>query len=102
MFYKQTPVKITGYGLAAGCQVFYRIMYGIFLQYTIFLHMSTLDGVRQNRHKILYVKLRFFVLLRTAVPTLYLSDIYTGICGQKAVYLHGNERNSHLNIDTVH
>ena len=31
MFYKQTPVKITGYGLAAGCQVFYREIYGFFL-----------------------------------------------------------------------
>ena len=30
MFYKQTPVKITGYGLAAGCQVFYRKIYGLF------------------------------------------------------------------------
>ena len=31
MFYKQTPVKITGNGLAAGCQVFYRKIYGFFL-----------------------------------------------------------------------
>ena len=31
MFYKQSPVKITGYGLAAGCQVFYRKIYGFFL-----------------------------------------------------------------------
>ena len=30
MLYKQTPVKITGYGLAAGCQVFYRKIYGFF------------------------------------------------------------------------
>ena len=30
MFYKQTHVKITGYGLAAGCQVFYRKIYGFF------------------------------------------------------------------------
>ena len=30
MFYKQTPVKITGYGLSAGCQVFYRKIYGFF------------------------------------------------------------------------
>ena len=30
MFYKQTPVKITGYGLAADCQVFYRKIYGFF------------------------------------------------------------------------
>ena len=31
MFYKQTPVKITGNGLAAGCQVFYRKIYGFFI-----------------------------------------------------------------------
>ena len=31
MFYKQTAVKITGNGLAASCQVFYRKIYG-FLQ----------------------------------------------------------------------
>ena len=30
MFYKQTPVKITGNPLAAGCQVFYRKIYGFF------------------------------------------------------------------------
>ena len=30
MFYKQTPVKITGNGLAAGRQVFYRKIYGLF------------------------------------------------------------------------
>ena len=34
MFYKQTPVKITGNGLAAGFQVFYRKIYGFFLQPT--------------------------------------------------------------------
>ena len=28
MFYKQTPVKIAGFGLAAGCQVFDRKIYG--------------------------------------------------------------------------
>ena len=32
MFYKQRVVKITGNGLAAGCQVFYRKIYGFFLQ----------------------------------------------------------------------
>ena len=31
MFYKQTPVKKTGNGLAAGCQVFYRKIYGFFV-----------------------------------------------------------------------
>ena len=35
MFYKQTPVKITRYGLAAGCQVFYRKIYGCFF-FTIY------------------------------------------------------------------
>ena len=30
MFYMQTPVKTTGNGLAAGCQVFYRKIYGLF------------------------------------------------------------------------
>ena len=30
MFYKQMPVKIKGYGLAAGCQEFYRKIYGFF------------------------------------------------------------------------
>ena len=30
MFYKQTPVKTTGNGLAAGCQVFNRKIYGFF------------------------------------------------------------------------
>ena len=30
MFHKQTPVKITGYGLAAGFKVFYRKIYGFF------------------------------------------------------------------------
>ena len=32
MLYKQTPVKITGCGLAAGRQVFYRRICGFFLQ----------------------------------------------------------------------
>ena len=33
MLYKQTPIKITGYGLAAGCQVFYCKIYGFFTVY---------------------------------------------------------------------
>ena len=32
MFYKKTPVRITGYGLAAECQIFYYKIYGFFLQ----------------------------------------------------------------------
>ena len=43
MFYKQTPVKITGYGLAAGCQVFYRKIYGFLLQWVSFSHVSDLE-----------------------------------------------------------
>ena len=44
MFYKQMPVKITGYGLAAGCQVFYRKIYGFF--YSVGLRMGSQLGLR--------------------------------------------------------
>ena len=54
MFYKQIPVKITGYGLAAGCQIFYRKLYVFFivcllickriLEDTEFAHLSQSKG----------------------------------------------------------
>ena len=40
MFYKQTPVKITLYGLAAGCRVFYRKIYGFFTVYPWFTRLN--------------------------------------------------------------
>ena len=49
MFYKQTPVKITGYGLAAGCQLFYRKIYGFFF---------TLQHA--DKHKNLMRKINFY------------------------------------------
>ena len=39
MFYRQMPVQIKGYELAAGCQVFYRKIYGYF--YSVFVSAIT-------------------------------------------------------------
>ena len=52
MFYKQTPVNITGYGLAAGCQVFYRKIYGVFLQCT----WGNIVGIIERKGRTIPVK----------------------------------------------
>ena len=51
MFYKQTPVKITGNGLAAGCQVFYRKIYGFF-----FYSVPVVSAVQTTTVDLSYVK----------------------------------------------
>ena len=48
------PVKITGNRLAARCQVFYRRIYGIFLQCTIFrvYPLDLKESLEESRNQI--------------------------------------------------
>ena len=51
MFYKQTPVKITGNGLVAGSQqVFYRKIYGFFYSVRVIEICYTCDLIGANMH----------------------------------------------------
>ena len=58
MFYKQTPVKTTGNGLAAGCQVFYCKIYGLFYSVVLIERAPIVDIVGKRLPPKLAVRVR--------------------------------------------